>query len=322
MVSGVEASNRERLSSELVLKLPGFSRFCSIGVPELDAPATVLAPAGKDVTEWFDSFVNRVESAIRTRTHLPIYRMGDGEYSILVGAQLGALASARRLAGRILRGRPAHRSGDAVYGFEEYTARELVVVRSLLVQHLSRISRDGILAMALHPRNPGFAKFIAPVLDRFDSLSIALTERNYAPFYFVYALLCGIRRRNLFEGRHVLTVTGDSPGKFDALRNGLRALGVASAEFLPCHGSKAMLGELDLSRVVRQPDIVLVGAGIGSASVLNQLVPLETVCIDAGYCLTVISRPEVPRRAYALPDEEFDRATLADIPPSSVTALR
>lgn len=310
-------SNRERLADELVLNLPGFSRFCAIGIPELDAPATALAPAGKDVAGWFGAFADRVHEAIRTRRHLPIYRMGDGEYSMLVGPRRGLVAEARHMAGRLLRGRPAHRSGDPVYGYEEYDAKELERVRALLREHLTRIAREGILALALHPRNPGFARFIEPVLRYFDDSDIVVTDQNYAPFYFVYGLLCGPRRRGLFEGRHVLVVTGDTPGKFDGLRAGLSALGASGAEFLPCHASKAMLATLDLSQVKRRPDLVLVGAGIGSANVLNQLAPLKTACIDVGYCLTVIGRPEVPRRAYALPDEDFDRFVLADIPPGS-----
>jgi acetyltransferase-like isoleucine patch superfamily enzyme len=305
---------RDRLQYQVPLILPGFSRLAAVARPQFDAPAVTLADGPRDPTQWYGEFRRRVFDAMNERQFLPIYRMGDGEYSMLVGPQDDPVQRVRRAVSRALGRQGAHKSGTPAYGFEEYTAPELAQTKALLPKLLARIAERGILALALHPLNPGFARFIRPTLDAFDDIPIDVTERNYFPFYFVYALLCGPDRHVLLRNRRVLIVTGPTHGKFEKLAAALGRLGVADLQFVPCHPNKSMLHEIDLSGVKTPVDLVLVGAGIGAANVLMQLEGLSTVCIDSGYCLSALGDPALPRRAYAMPDDEWDPTKLADIP--------
>jgi hypothetical protein len=52
--------------------------------------------------------------------------------------------------------------------------------------------------------------------------------------------------------------------------------------------------------------LVLIGAGVGSANIINQLTSLNAICIDAGHALDCFSKPELRKeRICLLPDEEI-----------------
>jgi hypothetical protein len=306
---------RERFVHRVPLYIPGFERFTSIGAPEYDAPAVMLWEAALESDAWYASFRRFVQGAMGAGRHLPIYRMSHGEYIAMVGYRERPLKRVRRFVSRLLGKQKAFKSGDPLYGWEQYTNEELAIVRARLPGLLQAIAQDGILAMALYPESPGYAMFIGPALDYLDRHGIDVSARNAYPFYFVYALLLGPDAASVFRGRRVLVVTGPTHEKFEKLERALRRYEVADVQFLPCHPQKSMFDTLDLSRVRRPVDLALVGAGVGAANVLDQLRPLGGVCIDAGYCLTVLGEPNLPRRAYALPDAEFLDHALADVPP-------
>jgi len=45
-------------------------------------------------------------------------------------------------------------------------------------------------------------------------------------------------------------------------------------------------------------------AGIGAASVLDQLAPFRTVSIDAGICVEALADPSKRERVFMVPDDE------------------
>jgi hypothetical protein len=304
------------------LLLPGFGCLCAIGAPRFDAPAFVVCDEGRDVVRWYETFRDRVADASARGQYFPVYRLGDGEFSVLVGHQESFLRRLRRIIIRLAKGRPAHRSGTPMYGFEEYSSAELAEVRRRLPEMLRLIAQTGVLAAALHPRNPGFSPYILPFLRYVHAHSIPFNSDSYVPFYFVYALLCGPDNRELFQGRRILVITSNSHEKFARLRNRLGAFGAASIEFLECSSGKAMFDVLPLDNVRAKPNLVLVGAGIGAANVLTQLRELKAPCIDAGYALTVLGDPRTPRRAYSMSDDEWDSGLLADVPEDLAAGIR
>lgn len=262
--------------------------------------------------DWFHRFEERIRQAIGER-HLPVFRVSDGEYSFSVGYRLSRrpthgltiFHSARELAGYIRRRRFwVFLSGTPGYGFETYTHREWRELRPIFARQLRELAADGILAMVMFRSPDRFAEqYHRPMLRWMKNHDIALTPTNYVPFYFVYALLNGPARNRLYAGRRVLVVTSGDEGKRKALVNGLLDLGAKEVQFLPISRSKAMLDRLDLSKVNRNVDLALVGAGVGSANILAQLKPLNTVCIDAGYCLDLLAEPDrVGSRLFTMPD--------------------
>lgn len=67
-----------------------------------------------------------------------------------------------------------------------------------------------------------------------------------------------------------------------------------------------MLEVIDKSKLPDDVDLVLIGAGIGSANIINQLNHLNALCIDAGHSLDCISRPQLRvERICLLPDSEI-----------------
>lgn len=305
---------RLRFSKRVPLVLSRFRKLAAAGTPWLDTPAVALSERTRDPDEWYEEFRAQIEGLVGARRHFPVFRISHGEFIVMGGYRDNLRARLRRTASRLLGKQKAFKSGDPLYGWEEYTEAELTAVKRDLPALVREMASDGILAIALHPENPGFAPFLEPAFEWFESHSIDLNEGNYFPFYFVYVLLCGPDRLGLLSGRRVLVVTGDTHEKREKITGNLRQFGAADVQFVPCHPTKAMLATIDLSAVAGRVDVALVGAGVGAARVLAQLRPLGAVCIDAGYCLSVIADPSIPRRPYAQPDDDPSFGRAAGIP--------
>ena len=68
-----------------------------------------------------------------------------------------------------------------------------------------------------------------------------------------------------------------------------------------------MFVQIDLSKIQRPVDLVLVGAGVGSVNILAQLATLNTACLDVGFALTTLENPDLRwNRPFCVPDDEFD----------------
>ena len=300
---------RERIKPLIPLRFPGFEQHYIHGKRIL---AFGFEPL--DCREWHSEMVNRILNAVGQRIHFPLYRMGDGEYAFAIRRAedklpLGRLRP-RQLAKRLIMpflGRSGyHKSGSVEYGYEVYTSAERNVLQARYVECVQKVARDGILALGLH-NTEIYLRYIPAIFDWFDANGIMLHHLNYFHVYSVYVLMHGPDRHRFLKGRHVLVVTGLTDEKRHGIESGLLREGVADVQFLPISRSKAMLDVLDLS-VVRKPiDLALVGAGVGSANVLEQLRPLQTVCLDVGFCLSTLANPDLRwKRPFCVPDEEFD----------------
>src|SRR5207245_1658189 len=140
---------------------------------------------------------------------------------------------------------------------------------------------------------------------------VPIDAGNYHHMYSVYVLFHGPDRERLLRGRHILVVTSLTPTKRASIERGLREAGAARIQFLGISSDKALLDRLDLTQVHHPVDLVLVGAGVGSANCLDQLRPLGSVAIDAGFCLSTLGDRDARfQRPYCVPDEEFDPARM------------
>jgi hypothetical protein len=80
--------------------------------------------------------------------------------------------------------------------------------------------------------------------------------------------------------------------------------GVDKVYYYEISPTKSMLEKIDMSKLPEKADIVLVGAGIGSANIINQLKGLNALCIDAGLALDCYAVPSLRKeRICLLPDE-------------------
>lgn len=294
------------LPCTIPLRIPGFLSYWSPGV-------ATLAPAEIESETWFVRFVDRVESASRARRFLPVIRMSDGEYSLLLGAQRPSRRERggrriKRWAGYLLRAawRRSGYSGFTAPGVSvgRYTHREVLLARRIYAEVLPRIAGEGILAMHLsHGRTP-FQEHFHPALQAWlKQHEISLTLENYVPFYFVYALLRGPQRGRVLAGRRILVVQGAVGGKRERIMAALRREGAASVAWCGISTDRSLFDVLDLGPWAGQVDLVLVGGGVGKPNLFRQLERLGVPCLDAGYVFEVWADPDKARdRVVMQPD--------------------
>ena len=294
--------------------IPGYERSYPRGIFKC------LSFTDKDSREWFYEFVETLAAAIGRR-YLPVYRMGDGEYRFAVGYKYRSRDPGQPLIDylthsiwrrmlRVLRWYKNRgiNAGGKGYRSGSYSAAELAELKGIWIEHLQTIARQGILSLGFTYRETQFYQaYFVPMVKFFKRNGIELNATNYYPVYFVYALLNGPLRSRLYADRNVLVVTSFDDDKRKAIEQTLMEEGVASAQFICISANRSMYDKIDLASVQRPVDLVLVGAGIGSSNILCQLRPLNTLAIDAGYCIECLANPEWKRRrTFCWPDEERD----------------
>jgi hypothetical protein len=286
-----------------------------------------LAPATIDSRAWFDGFAGRVEAAVGRR-YLPVCRLADGEYEFLFGPKSWnpRLPRVRRAAAaaRVTAWRWRHRSpgfhAETAPGISsgELTAAECQALRPVVRDDLEHIARHGILAMHLtYGREPFHEAYFPAIRAWVQQGKLALNELNYAPFYFVYALLRGPTATGLLGGRRLLVVHSAEGSKRDKICRSLMDLGAAGVEWLGVSPTRAFAEQLNVRSLGVRPDLCLVGAGIGKTRVLRQLEPLAVPCIDAGFTFEVWADADRQwDRPFMTPDTAFSPRLVRYLSPS------
>lgn len=317
---------KERLAYSIPLRFPNFDKFYQIGPRP---PVTTLSFEDLDCRDWYREMVEQILKAIEDHQFLPVYRMGDGEYRFALGRRARkpwhqmSLREIARTAWVHLTGKAGvHRSGSTHYGLEEYTREEIAELHPVFVRCLREVAEKGILALGMHANNI-YKDYIVDILNWFDENEIDVRRENYYHVFSMYVLMHGPDRDRLLKNRRVLVVTGLTDSKREGIETGLANVGVADVQFLPISLKKSLKEKLDLSSVKLPIDVVLVGAGVGSASILCQLAPLQTACLDVGFALSTLANPELRwYRTYCVPDSEFDITRGRWSPPEELEAQR
>ena len=159
------------------------------------------------------------------------------------------------------------------------------------VEYLN-LNDESIKQIDFARKNVEYSNQINWVMNWMDNNNIYVDNNNYTSFYYVYALLTGPDRYEVFKNRKVLIITSASDVKKNNITNNLKKLGISSLEFYDIGPNKSMFAKIDLSHI-DLVDLVLIGAGIGSSSILAQCKDLNTVCIDAGIVLECYNNPEI-----------------------------
>jgi hypothetical protein len=331
-VSGGQAEAgplRARLRPRVALDYPGFARTRALALA-VGNTDPVYAFAAEDCRDWYGRFAGDVLAAVDERRFLPVYRMGDGEFSFALGTPEERLPLRRLRPRQLARGvlnaltgrRGGHRSGSPGYGWEVYSPRERRVLLDTYAADLRLVAERGYLALALS-ESPLYRPWVGEILDWLDARGIPLHAGNYQHPYAVYALMHGPDRERLLRGRRVLVVNHADAARRAAITGALDGAGAARTQFLSVSREKAMLERLDLRAVEGPVDLVLVGAGVGAAGVLRQLEPLGVPALDVGFALDVLARPELRwRRPYCVADAEFDERRVEFLSPEKQARLR
>jgi hypothetical protein len=316
---------RARLRPRVALHYPGFDRIRAISDVLADG-VRAYAFDEADCRAWYRRFADDVLAAVEAHRFLPVYRMGDGEFSFALGAieevlplhRLRPRQAARRVLNLLAGRRGGHRSGSPGYGWEAYSPAERRALQPRYAAQLASIARDGYLALGLD-ESPLYSRYLPSVLDWLDAQGVHLHAGNYQHAYAVYALLHGPDRARLLRGRSIVVVNHGGADRRDAITAALRDAGAARVQWLGISRDKAMLERLDLSRVAEPVDLALVGAGVGAANVLPQLAPLSAPALDVGFVLDVLADPELRwARPFCVPDDAMELHRIRFLPPPAL----
>lgn len=304
-------------------RLPHFERHYELGAPH------VLSFKNVDCREWHREYVSRIKGAVGCGKHFPVFRISHGEFILAVGYQV--------LAGATLRSRlihnyqgwkrrlgliPAFLSGSKDNSCETFTRDEIARAREIYVTCLRNIANEGILAIALN-RNAGYIEYIPKYLAWLERKQILLHEDNYMPFYSIYALLLGPEGAHLFRAKKLLIITSFDAEKKASLECELYRRGAESVQCISISPTRAMFDTIDIDGINRPVDIALIGAGVGAASVIEQIRPLGVVAIDAGFALDALAYPSKRwNRPYCVSDEEFQLDKIRFLDSSDIEMLR
>jgi len=290
--------------------IPGFEQNYPRGLSK------TLALRKRDCEQWFNEFVDHLVDSCGRR-FLPVCRLSDGEFLFLLGEQPIdiRLPFVQKLRLRLSQfkerlilkgGIGPYTAGH--YHSGEYSADECRKARIEQPQMIKKISEKGILALHLNYVRDPFNERYFPALEQWlEAGKISLNDDNYYPFYFVYALLTGLRRAELLKNRNVLVVNGAQGKKRQQIEEGLKREGVAKVLWCPISLRRSLYDSVDMSPFIGKVDLALVGAGIGKANILLQMELLNVPCIDAGYVFEVWANPNNKfDRVWCATDEEWN----------------
>jgi len=235
--------------------------------------------------EWFLAFKQRIVDAMG-KEYLPIYRMADGEYRFLMGRQYNfhrkpLIKEIIAVTAEKIRWNDPDKWATS-WG-EEYTPEETKKLRNELIDNIRFIASHGCLACYINDNGleafTEYNKFVQPYFAKHD---VVFNSQNYIPFHFVAGILINDGWQVFYQNRNLLVITGSDDASEAKIRETLQRLGAKTVQFIRISKTSSMKDRLDLSQVEITIDLCLVAAGIGSANILRQLEPLNTVALDIG----------------------------------------
>jgi hypothetical protein len=231
---------------------PHFQRFAKVRAAR-ERECTVLLPKGIPAQNLFDSFLNHVIQAIDRHSYLPVARFCDGEYGFYSG-----------------------RVTTTCWG-ERGSSLQKEGVELLHTNALRTIHQNGVLCPNL---NWVYLKMQSSFLEFLTRQGIFL--QNYAPFYFVYALLVNPAFLSRLRGCRIALITNFKNKNSTAILKTLQSMGIRDVHCHELPESGVAHGEFDFA-IGLKADVALVGAGIGAPLVLARLESESCVSIDSGF---------------------------------------
>lgn len=298
------------------LTLPGFREQEKV-VPRM----MVYPPLDMNSEQWYDRFKKKFDDALSSNSYFPVFRSSHGEFTFAVGRR-GMIPrepkkAVRYLASRVLRSiqfRSTFYSGTPGYGYETYRQWELPNLRRKFASQLKWITERGWHCLYLADRDAGPKKLQEAYVRWLDRCGVELSPDSYGHIFFIYALFHGPGWEGNFSGKNILIVTSDQPSRTPRLVQRLKEIGVKNLEFLDVSRSQALKDAVQ-APLRKDPDLCIVGAGVGAANVIRQLGELPCPVVDAGFVLDTIAFPEMKaRRIYCVNDLEWNDVFGSGVP--------
>ena len=231
---------------------PHFQRFSKV-LAMRKRECTLLLPKGIPDRNLFDAFLAHVVGAVGRGRYLPIARFCDGEYSFYSG-----------------------KATTTCWG-ERQSRLQNDAVELLHTDALRTIHQNGVLCPNLNLIYLGLqSDFIEFLAKR------GIPLQNYAPFYFVYALLVNPAFLGRLCSCRVALINSFRNKNTTAILKTLQSMGIRDVSCYEIPESGVAHGHFDL-KIDRKIDVALVGAGIGSPLILARLQEKSCVAVDSGF---------------------------------------
>lgn len=311
---------KEKLKYETQFLLEDFPEIYQSNQKLTPDSHTQLMLENKTYKQTYDEFCNTILDGIENRNFVPVYRMADGEF-MFINSRFANITYEKSLITSIFKKLKFLFSKHTMYGKkveinkyeillnlfdpnyklvahgEGYTKKESGRLEKNFLTYLKEIASHGKLALHFVKRGNKlvYEESIYKFLNWVDANKIDINEKNYLPFYHVYAILNGKFRVKLFNNRRILIVTSYDLKKKNLLKDYFNKERAKKVSFIKISSNKSMFDQIDVKQYIGKIDLVLVGAGIGSINILMQLKPLSVPCIDVGYALECMANDNLRR---------------------------
>lgn len=274
-----------------------------------------LAPKPICVQEWYNIFVDLILTNIGNKKYFPVCRFSDGEMRFLFG---DVPPSKREKPFSYLK-KYGYYLFNAKFCNSSFLAKTLPDVSSgqyskeewERMKHkygvwLKDIIKNGIAALHLTYGNIPFQeKYFPHIKNYLQANKIHLNEKNYSPFYFVYAMLCGPDLIRIISGKNILILNYANNYSKKIVKETLLMKGAKNVFWYEISRNRSLFEKIYCQDYQNKVDLAIIGAGIGKLNIIEQLKPLSIPCIDAGFMLEVWKDPKKANmRPYCEPDEQ------------------
>ena len=294
---------------EIDFFVPGFEKNYPIGRSKVFSIKNIKS----DI--WYNEFVNKVEQSIKNKVFMPICRMSDGEFHFALGEpkldvrlnifqrirmRLSMIKEKFFLKGGIGPFTVGH------YHSGRYSAEEWQEAKKRYPKLINKIAKKGIVAWHLNYEQKPFHERYFPNLSNWILKNkIKIDEKNYYPFYFVYALLTGNEKKILFKNRNILIINGADGSKKKKIIDGISKNNPKKVYYKKISSDRSLYDKISIDKFIGKVDFVIIGAGIGKPNIMVQLEKLNVPCIDAGFIFEVWANTNKWNRSFCISDDDF-----------------
>lgn len=260
-----------------------------VNVPEMIEQEICLFH--RDISDgdgYFEMLHNFIKSGISTHRAAPVVRFADGEYAFYQNSlHCNGLYQQAESVESIKKAMPAHIEALKILA-------ESGKIAPLIYPGNVRQKKNGVFSLFRGSKGDGSAlKFIEFLLNH----NIELTNKNYIPFYIVYAYLTSNDFGNLVNGKRICIIS--SKCNMDACMQWFAQFSnhpdIVFTEIPDSYVATRWesMKQNVLSQIPSNIDLCLVGAGIGSLLVCVDVATKFSIpAIDAGHVLNMMNGRE------------------------------
>jgi len=243
---------------------------------------------------WYEKFEEKIELQMNKKEFFPLFRLSDGEFIFILGRRFKQYSFSKQIYEYLnhLKRSVYYRSffySSGRKGYcETYSLFLMNRLRKKFTLQLREISKLGALCFNFSPHiltEPYQKDF----LDYIHESKILLNEDNYYQFYFVPGFFLGKKIKEIYQNKRILIFTSNMKSRNENLKKNLLKFGAKKVDFYQTSLNTPLLDNINLGSIEDQPDLVLIGAGVGAVNILSQIRNLNCISIDSGFIVDALS---------------------------------